>query len=76
MAEKAPVHAADLAVLSWSDPDGSLATSAPLPRAHAEALARAYARFFRQARPYEVRAVDWLADSGWSRGRAKSIAGA
>jgi hypothetical protein len=60
MAQKAPLHADDLAVISWHHPDGSLATSAPLPRAHAEALARAYSRFFQPAQTYGIQPIKWL----------------
>jgi hypothetical protein len=60
MAQKAPLQADDLAVISWNHPDGSLATSAPLPRAHAEALARAYASYFGPAQPYGIRPLEWL----------------
>jgi hypothetical protein len=60
MAQKAQLQADDLAVISWHHPDGSLATSAPLPRAHAEALARAYAEFFKPSQTYGIQPVAWL----------------
>jgi hypothetical protein len=60
MAQKAPLQADDLAVISWMHPNGTVATSAPLPRACAEALARAYSQFFGPAQSYDIQSVTWL----------------
>ena len=49
----------DLAFVCWRGSDGARVRSCPLERAHAEALARAYAEFFPE-RNYWLEAVPWL----------------
>jgi hypothetical protein len=49
----------ELLVIRWKHPDGSISSGYPLPRPHAEALARAFVHLFpRQA--YWLESVPWM----------------
>jgi len=54
-----PQSSEELATVAWRHPDGTQALGSPMPRPHAEALARAFALFFPD-RPYTTERIPWL----------------